>query len=519
MPSRTSKPRAHYALVAAALAATLALAGCTGTSTPAATSSSGATDSTISIAVSSAPVSLDPAALAEGQQGFVWDSIYDTLLLIGNKGEIKPNAAKSWDYSADGKTLTLKLNKGMTFSNGDPVNAAAVKATLERTAKTPGTQQSHAQAIESIDAPDSTTVVLHLKEPDATLLPSLGYGLGVIADPKTLNDDRTKLNPVGSGPYTLDTAKTVNGSTYVLNRRSDYWNEKAYPFKTITIKVIADQTAAYNALQAGEVDASLVDSSQAPQLKAAGFNITTIKATAVAAIFLADRAGTIVKPLADVRVRQAINMAFAREDYVKSLLKGVGTPTDQIFNPKGAAYDASLQDLYPHDVKKAKELLSKAGYPNGFDVTMPSTILSKNFEPAISQSLGDIGIKVTWDPQPPSNTVGAILSKKYGMFFFFDGFNTPARQMLSEFGPGAFLNPFGTSDPTLDKMVQQANSTVDIAKSNALIKKVNQYTVKNALIAPILYPGATYATKKGYAYLDQGSGATPNIRQYGLSTK
>lgn len=247
-PRPRQRSQALAAVVAVALLAT-ATTACD--STPAATSNSG-TDATLALSILGTPNSFDPAQLIEGQQTYVWDSIFDTLLLQDNKGELHPGAAQSWSYAKDGRTLTLKIRQGMKFSSGDPVDANAVKATLERIRSTPGQSQLSLASVSAVEAPDASTVVIKLKQPDASLLGALSTSPGVIGDPKTMTNKSTALNPVGSGPYTLDTKATVNGSVYVLKRRDDYWNKKAYPFGTVKIRVITDPTASANALKAGE---------------------------------------------------------------------------------------------------------------------------------------------------------------------------------------------------------------------------------------------------------------------------
>ncbi|MFK0283227.1 ABC transporter substrate-binding protein [Streptomyces sp. NPDC090499] len=509
---RSIRPRTRSRALPAALTATalLSLTACGGGGAEGASSSSA---TALSLAVQAAPASFDPAQLNEGQATYIWSALYDTLLYTDNNGELKPNAAESWKYSDDGLALTIKLRKGMTFSSGAPVNAAAVKATLERTMSTPGPQQVPLASVKSVEAPDTNTVVIHLRQQDGALLTNLSMAAGVIADPATMAKKSSQLNPVGSGPYTLDKA-TVNGSSYVLKRRDDYWNAKAYPFKTLKFKVIVDPTAAYNALQAGQIDAGPAAPQYTAKLKSGGFSMTLVKATAVANLILADRTGSVLKPLGDARVRQAINMAFDRTKIVKQLLMGVGQPTVQIVNPKSAAHDSALEQTYPYDPAAAKKLLAEAGYPNGFSVTVPSFVFTKQLEPTVGQQLGDIGIKVKWTPVPPQNNLGAIASKKYPMFLFFDGLNTPARQMANNFGPIAVLNPFKTTDPQLTKLMTQAASQLDPASADAAYKPVNELLVKNAWDAPIAYLGNNWAVKKGIKYLGDGSNTNSTIRAF-----
>jgi len=458
----------------------------------------------LTIAMSAAPPSFDPAQVDNGTSAYVWGSIFDTLLTQDAAGKIVPNAAESWEYSDDALTLTLHLQDGMEFSTGDPVTAEAVKATLERDKETPGLRQAEAANIESIEAPDEQTVVINLTQPTPALISNLAMGLGAIGDPATLDQDRTALNPVGSGPYVLDES-TVNGSSYVLKRRDDYWNADAYPYSTVTVRVIEDAQALFNALQAGELDAGNVTADKVAAVEGAGFTTKQVDAIAVGSLAILDREGTLVPALGDVRVRQAINMAFDRDLYVESLLGGIGRSTDQLFNPAQGAYDPALEDVYTHDIKGAKKLLADAGYPDGFDLTLPSTFLSATYEPAITQSLTDIGITVTWEPVPPQEITSSLASQKYAAAWFFDGLNVPARELDNNFGVNGFLNPFHYQSPELTALMDEVSVTTDQAAADDLYKEINTYVVENALTAPVLYVGTTWALKEGVTYEPEGS--------------
>ncbi|WP_436790884.1 ABC transporter substrate-binding protein [Yinghuangia sp. YIM S10712] len=514
MPVKPRPSRAHrYTPIALfTSAALLAAAGCGG-----ATDKPAADSQTLALSVLGAPNSFDVTQLADGQQAYVWNSVYDTLLYTDNKGQIQPNAAESWSYSEDGRTLTFKLRKGMKFSNGHPVTAAEVRATLDHVRTTPGPQQSQLAAIASIDTPDEVTVVLRLHAPNAALLVSLTMGAGVIADPATMKDPSAALNPVGSGPYTLDKAATVNGSTYVLNKRDDYWNADAYPFDTVKVKVMPDRIATVNALQAGELNAGTVEPTQVDQLKSAGFDVTLVPATSLGALVLTDREGTILKPLADVRVRQAINMAFDRQKIVTQFLRGAGRPTEQIVNPKSPSYDPALDTTYPFDPAGAKRLLAEAGYPDGFSVTMPSLYFTKPFEPTIGQALKDIGINVTWEPVPAQNNNIALTSGKYAMYFTADGLGAVARDAERYFSPQGSRNPFHTTNPEVTSLLQEASATQDPARLNETFKKISAYGTKNAWYAPVFFAGTSWVTKKGIVYLGDGSSTLVTIRAFGVS--
>ncbi|MEU5259837.1 ABC transporter substrate-binding protein [Amycolatopsis sp. NPDC021455] len=475
------------------------------------TSESSSGGATLTLGVQAPPNSLDPVQLLEGQQMYLWSSIYDTLLYSDNNAVLQPNAAESWQYSGDARTLTLKLRAGMKFSSGTPVTAAAVKTTLDRTKTTPGPLQSNLDAVGSVEAPDDRTVVLQLTHPDPNLLGSLAQGNGVIGDPATLTTPRTALDPVGSGPYTLDHQATVNGSKYVLHRRDDYWNAAAYPAKTVTIRVIPDRTALFNALLAGEVDAGSVDASQAPAAQKAGLALKRVDGVAVGEFVLADRAGKLVPALADVRVRRAINMAFDRGKIVGKILGGLGQPTTQVFNPKSPAYVPALNDRYPYDPAGARKLIAEAGYGGGFSLTIPANVVSQLVQPTITQALADIGITASWKPVPPQDSTQ---TGEYPVYFNIAGSVAAPRTVNSKLAPTGSTNPFKSQAPDLTALIDRAAATTDQNQAADVYRQINTYVVDNAWFAPLFTTSTNWVTRSKITYLGTGANPLSTLRTF-----
>jgi peptide/nickel transport system substrate-binding protein len=507
------RPRLLAVLVAGLLWAAVAGCGVDQASGPSATSG----EATLAFAVQGAPNSLDPAQLVEGQQAYVWSGIFDTLLYLDNDGKLQPNAAESWQISDDARTVTLTLRAGMTFSSGAPVDAAAVKATIERTKKTPGPMQNWLDVVHAVRTPDNRTVVLELARPDAGLLPALAMGPGAIGDPATMDQPRTALNPIGSGPYTLDTAQTVHGTTYVLNRRDDYWNAEAYPFATVKVRVIPDRTAVLNALQAGELNAGSVEVTHLGRLEASGFQVTPVEGASLVSLVIADRKGELVPALADRRVRAAINMALDRTKIVEQLIHGSGTATVQTFSPQGPAYDPALANEYPFDVTGAKRLMAEAGYPDGFAVTMPETAHAKPFAPTVTQSLAAIGITVNWEPIPQQQAPAAVASKRFPLVLAIDA-TAPFPRELQGFSPEHARNPFHTTEPELTALIDQFNRALDPERADELAKEINAFTVRHAWDAPLLHVTVNWVTRTGVEYVSLGARGLSSVRQFDIGT-
>ncbi|WP_426592659.1 ABC transporter substrate-binding protein [Cellulomonas sp. McL0617] len=487
------------------------LAACSGGSnTPNATStggSAGHTSQTLHLTQSAAPGSFELGNWS-GAESILSTAVYDPIVGVGLDGKLAPGVAKSWEYNADHTQLTFHIRTGTKFTDGSPVDAQAVVTSIEALRKGPVTSGVWS-AVSKVEATDDSTVVLTYSAPYAALLPSLNGPNGAIASPKSVGQASAKQDPVGSGPYVLNKASTVVGSKYVLDRNPDYWNAKAYPFDHVDVTIIADPTASQNALRSGQVD--VIAAGIAPDVVATfpkgQFSSGENTPTAVGVIYLADRAGTVVPALANEKVRQAINLAFDRDTIAAKLVGKGSAATNQVVNPKGGAYSKDLEAKTPYDVKKAKQLMADAGYGGGFDVTMPSTVYTTQFESTISQSLADIGIKVTWEPVPFQDFFTKVFQQTYGMFFMYNGL-TPAPSMDVSSNLTGLFNPFGTKTPELDALLVKANAADDATSDDAW-KAANAYLVDNSWFAPLNSTTGFWVSSKKVVY-------TPPV-QYGVN--
>jgi peptide/nickel transport system substrate-binding protein len=495
----------------------LAVSGCAAGSDPEpAGTSATVVEKDLAIAAVSAPNSLDPAQLVDGQQMFVWSSILDTLLRKDPAtGEIIPGAAESWEYNEDGTQLTLVLREGMSFSSGDPVNADAVVATMLRSRETAGNVQSRLASVTDVVAEDDRTVVVSFDGFDPQFLDNLSSGPGAIGDPATIDEERTATDPVGSGPFTLDTEKTVPGSSYVLVKRDDYWDAENVPFKTLTVKVLQDQTASFNALQAGELNAATVQTQVVGQLDKEKFSIKQNDAVATSFLNILDRGGEKWPALGDEKVRQAINLAIDRDAVLKGLYSGVGIATTQLVSPFGAIYDESLNDDYEYDPEKGRELVEEAGYA-GESFQIPSTFLSTTVEPVLTQAFADIGLTLEWVTVPPQQAQSAARSGDYGLYFQILGFNADSADLATTFALDGVGNPRGYTDDTLDRLFSEIDSTVAFDDRVPLYQELNEYVVDQAFVAPLVYVGAVWATADGISYVGEAN-TLSTIRQFDVT--
>lgn len=511
MPRPLRQRRTRIATAVALAASVALLAGCA----PASDGASAATDdASITLALSNTPASFDTSNISQSPDSLIWTGLYDRLLRIDENGKYVPNAAESWSYSGDLKTLTLTLRDDLAFADGTAIDAETVVANLEYVKATPGQAQGGTASISSVEAPDAKTVVITLTQADPLLIDSLATYLGTISDPTALGDPGNATNPLSSGPYTLDETATVSGSVYVLQRRDDYWDVDNYPYSTLTIKALPDQQALFNAMQSGQIDATYVPSGQVDPFKTDDYTITPVAGIGVGGILIADLEGELVPALADERVRQAINFAFDREAIVEKIYKGAGEPAFQQVYDGVVGHDAALDEIYSYDPEKAKDLMAEAGYADGFTVTMPSTFLSQLIDPTIVDQLGAIGITVELEQIQPQDLGSVWASKKFAMGYWADGASNAARTFLPRLQAIGNFNPWNNTIPEAEALLADAalaSTEEDIA---AGWTAVNSYSVEHALSAPIAFNTATLVTNSDIAYLGTVPPQINTIRLY-----
>lgn len=471
------------AAAAALLAASLAIAGCGGPNESESEATESSTGGTLTIGAVFDNNSFDRAALEIGNRVQYWMPVYDTLLVLDEEALPQPNVATDWSYNEDATVLTLTLREGLTFTDGATVDAEAVKANLEYLAAGTGQNAYMAKSIAEYEVVSPTEIKLHLSAPDPGLIGYLCVVGGALASPASLTaDDASATTPVGSGPYTLDTTATTPGTQYTYVRNPDYWNADAYPYDTLVVKPMPDNTARLNALKTGQVDVGQVEAKSVAEAEQSGLSIARIPVD-WQGLFIADRAGSMVPALADLRVRQAINYVFDKEAILQNLQLGEGEVTGQPFNPRSAAYVGDLDGAYGYDVERATELMAEAGYPDGFDVSMPDLANFPQVAPIIEQQLGQIGITVTWTKVAADASIAEILSGKFPMFFFSLGSQGPWQDMRKFAFTESPWNTAHVDDPEMTALLDAAQTSQG-AEQESAFQDVNEYMSENAWFAP-----------------------------------
>lgn len=312
------------------------------------------------------PAGFDPANIFRIENENIAFNIFSGLTSYdGVTGEIVPDLATSWE-TTDNKTWTFKLRQGVQFQKGyGEMTAADVIYSFNRI-KDPETASPYAAelaGIVSMQAPDPYTVVIELDAANGNFLHTVAnYHQGQIVSQKAIEDagDQVRWQPVGTGPYYLDTIDV--SSQIVLKRHEGYYKGPA-PIETLVFNIIKDEATATIALRNGEVDllmrANLEEN--LTTLKAEGFTMNTVQNYAVALMVLNPQ----FEPFADPRVRRALAHAVDFEAITQAISPSLTQAHYSMLMPWMDVYTDEITK-YEYDPEKAKALLAEAGYPDGF---------------------------------------------------------------------------------------------------------------------------------------------------------
>ena len=338
------------------------------------------------------PPVLDPtanpaAAISEA----LYANLYEGLVTFAPDGSVKPLLAESWEISGDGLTYVFHLRSGVRFHNGAAFDADTAKFSLER-ALAPDSanpQRARINAIRSVHVVDQRTLSLSLARRSGGLLQSLAWASFVMVEPRSAAAD--SMHPVGTGPFRFLSWR--RGDSLTLEGNPGYWGG-APALGQATFKFIADPTAAYAALMAGDVDAfsNYPAPESFPQFAAdPRFKVLVGSTESETILALNNRR----PPLDKLEVRRAIAHAIDRDAIIDGAMFGYGTPIGSHFPPHSPDY-VDLTRVYPHDIAKARALLAGAGYPGGFSVSMklPPPSYARRAGEIVAAQLAEAGIRV-----------------------------------------------------------------------------------------------------------------------------
>ncbi|GGB22786.1 ABC transporter substrate-binding protein [Allosediminivita pacifica] len=432
-----------------------------------------AQDDTLVIGRSASTNALDPGFLREAAT--VVDNIFDTMVMRDEDMNLVPGLATEWT-SINDTTWEFTLREGVTFHNGEPFNADAVKFSLDRVLDPENNAPtiSYIRTISSVEVVDPMTVRITTSAPDPLLPTRMSRYPAYIVPPQYIGENGREHfanNPVGTGAYRF--VDFVPDERVTLEANPDYWRG-APDIGTVIWRPIPDATARITSLVTGEVQ--LIENVPVDL-------VPLLQQTPDADLVQVENGGLTIylglrmdkEPLDNVLVRRALNHAIDRESITQNLLGGLATPKG---SQVGAADFGYLDvPVAEYDPELSRELLAEAGFPDGFEITMQSSFrYMKNAEVAqtIAQEFEDIGLTVNQETMEWSvytQTVpfeGPIYMLGWGSTQTLDA-DAAVYAILKSGEPYS-----GASIPELDALLDESRSTVDPEARAEILEEIQE---------------------------------------------
>jgi peptide/nickel transport system substrate-binding protein len=392
-------------LAAIALAVLFTVAACGSTSGGGAkTSSSGTTQKTLTVAIGINPDTMDPQAQTTTTVGQIVLMVVEPLVTVNAQGKVEPVLATSWKQSSNGLSYTFNLRQGVTFQDGEPFNAQAVKFSLDRI-NDPNVYKAQPGLLRDIKdtvVVNNYQVRVDLKTTFPAFIPAMSQITAGIIAPKSVTADGNTpakiVHPVGTGPYSFQ--EFAQSDHVTLNRFSGYWGKKP-AYKTQVYKVVPEQASRESLVKAGQADIAIgFPVNDLPALKAES-NVKVILGPSDRTVYMPINTVDKKQPLLqNPKVRQALNYAVDKNAIVKNALFGAGQVSTAPMSPDLFGYCKT--GPYSYDPQKAKQMLQQAG-AEGMSIKLMSPqgryINDYTVSQVVAGDLRAVGLKVTF-PNP-----------------------------------------------------------------------------------------------------------------------
>lgn len=461
------------------------------------------------VAIFQEPDTLDPAALSLISTLQVVQSMFDTLIYQVPGRGYYPGLAQSFKVSPDVRVYTFQLRRGVLFHDGTPFNAQAVKFNFDRIVDSKfrsGVSKGNLGPYLKTDVIGPYTVQIVFKEPNASFINEMTHQSYSISSPTAIKKygNNYGSNPVGTGPFVFKEWKKGNHVTAVRNPNYNWGpsflgNRGAPQLSQVTFRTLPDHSAQASALQTGEIslaqNLSPQDIAQILQGGKYAKWVSPAFGIPYAMLLNAQKA-----PTDDIRVRKALNFAADQDAIIKAFYNGVYTPAVSVFDEGTLGFDARTQDLYPHDVGKANQLLDDAGWKRGSSGVRQKDGQDLTVKFLIVSNFGFDNMSQLLQAQFKEVGVASDISTE-GFPGVFDSFNKGVQNLASFFyydvDPFAIHSIFGCAfignalnwahfcDASFDKLAATANALPNARQRTAAYDRAGRYLMDQAVLIPV----------------------------------
>lgn len=414
----------------------------------------------------------------------VWTApVYERLIWQTPEVELQPGLATEWTF-VDEQTFEMILREGVTFTDGEPFNAEAVRLNIERAKNIEGSGVfAYLASVETVEEVDELTVRFALNKPDATLPMQLATRPGMMMSPAFMESPDVDTQAVGTGPFMLTDFRLDDRAIYQAN--PDHWNPEYARVETLEIHNLPDQITRLNALRSGQIDCCPIGVEQIGEMEGNGEFTTEVFQTIETYHFQPDRTkAEFGNPL----VRQAMSHAINREAIVEGVMSGYAAAATQWVAPETPYYVDDLGDSTVYDVERARELMAEAGLEDGFSFTAGVSIqpIFVQLAEVLQSMFAEIGITMNVEQSSQLADTFFVQNAVDGIVSPYPGRIDPTETTQIYFNDESFSNPGRQIDPEVTAAYDEAMIPSDDrdAAIEALIRAIDT-AMPNI---PILYP-------------------------------
>ena len=437
------------------------------------------------------PDILDPTLARTFVGRIVFAALCDKLFDIDEKLNIVPQLATAYEWSADNKALTIKVRPGVTFHDGEKLDAAAVKFNLERHKNMPGSNRRGELAlVSSVEVVDAMTVRLNLSAPFSPLLAQLADRAGMMVSPKAAQAEGDKFGakPVCSGPFRF--VERVAQDRIVLERYPNYWNKAEVHLEKIMYLPIVDSTVRLANLKSGQLDfIERMAASDVPALKTdSRFKIAKITEIGYQGITINVGKSELAQknPLSkDPRVREAFELALDRDGIVQVAMDGEADVGNQWVSPTHPFYAKNVP-IPKRDIARAKALLLEAGIPNPTITLMtPTTADGQRIAQVVQAMVKEAGFDVKLQSTEFATSLDMADKGQFEAYVLaWSGRADPDGNIFSFDGCKQPLNYAGYCKPDVDELLNKSRTSGDPAERRRTFEQLAAIALKDR---PIVY--------------------------------
>ena len=440
-------------------------------------------ETVLRIGLNDDPDALDPTISRAYTGRLVFAALCDKLFDVTPDLKIVPQLATSYEWAADNRSVTLRLRPGVKFHDGEPFNAEAVRFNIDRHLTMAGSfRKSEIGEIKSVDVVNDLTVRLNLSQPLVPLLAALTDRAGMMISPKAAKElgDRFGTRPVCAGPFKF--VERVAQGKIALQKFADYWDKANVHLDRVEFVPITDSTARLASLRSGDLQMiERVSPTDLAQIRAdTRLKVVGVPELGFQVIRLNVANGPKSKTLADVRVRQAIDLAIDRTALVKAVFNDEYIPANQFVSPSSVYYNKKLP-VKPRDVPRATQLLREAGQPNlAFTLILPPERDRQEAAQVIQAMLAEAGITMTLQSQENVTMLEAGKRGDFEAYFtFWSGRPDPDGNIFTHYTCKGAQNDSHYCNQDFDALVIKARQVADPAQRKQLYDKATELLLRD----------------------------------------